>query len=158
MVLDRDTNIHPEIWELLNEVPDPEIPAINLVELGVIRTVERTDDGTIYIVITPTYTGCPAKQLFKDLILEKLAEYGHHKVEITSRLNPAWTTDWMSDATKEKLLKIGISPPSVGDRVIVCPQCKSTDTKLLSPFGSVACQSMYSCNTCKEPFSYFKCH
>ena len=157
MELLQNITTHPEIWDILKEVPDPEIPAINLVELGVIRSVKKLDD-TIHIIITPTYTGCPAKKLFDDLIREKLSEYGYNKVSIVSKLNPAWTTDWLSDATKEKLLEEGISPPTIGDKEIVCPLCKSTNTKMLSQFGSTACQSLYSCNDCAEPFNYFKCY
>jgi ring-1,2-phenylacetyl-CoA epoxidase subunit PaaD len=147
-----------DLWEILKLVPDPEIPAINLVELGVIRVVERLENNKLRITITPTYTGCPAKKLFEDLILEELAKHGYHEVEIISKLNPAWTTDWLSDETKAKLMKDGISPPTIGDRVIICPQCQSTNTKLLSQFGSTPCQSLYSCLDCKEPFNYFKCH
>ncbi|MFT5820006.1 MAG: ring-1,2-phenylacetyl-CoA epoxidase subunit PaaD [Crocinitomix sp.] len=147
-----------DLWEILEQVPDPEIPAINLVELGVIRAVERLTDNNLKITITPTYTGCPAKKLFEDLILEELAKHGYKTVEIISKLNPAWTTDWLSEETREKLMKDGISPPTAGDRVITCPVCKSTGAKLLSQFGSTPCQSLYSCNACKEPFNYFKCH
>lgn len=147
------------IWELLKQVPDPEIPIINLVELGVIRKVESFEDSDLLrITITPTYTGCPAKKLFEDLILEKLAEHNYQKVQIITTLNPAWTTDWLSEETKQKLMREGISPPTIGDRVIICPLCKSTNTKLLSQFGSTPCQSLYSCQDCKEPFNYFKCH
>jgi len=148
-----------DLWQILEQVPDPEIPVINLVELGVIRKVERLDDhNKLRVTITPTYTGCPAKKLFEDLILEELAKNGYRDVEIISTLSPAWSTDWLSEETKEKLMKEGISPPTIGDRVITCPNCKSVDTKLLSQFGSTPCQSLYSCNTCKEPFNYFKCH
>lgn len=154
-----NTNENIDLWEILKQVPDPEIPVINLVELGVIRQVERlSDSDQLRITITPTYTGCPAKKLFEDLILEELQKHGYTRVEIISTLSPAWSTDWLSDDTKEKLMKEGISPPTIGDRVITCPNCKSTDTKLLSQFGSTPCQSLYSCNECKEPFNYFKCH
>ena len=148
-----------DLWELLEQVPDPEIPAINLVELGVIRKVERLNKSDkLLITITPTYTGCPAKKLFEDLILEKLAEHDYKDVQINSILNPAWTTDWLTEETKEKLMEEGISPPTIGDRIITCPLCKSTNTKMLSQFGSTACQSLYSCINCLEPFNYFKCH
>lgn len=150
---------HSDIWKILERVPDPEIPAINLVELGVVRGVERVKDSDkLIITITPTYTGCPAKKLFEDLILEELAKNGHTHVEIISKLNPAWTTDWLSEETKEKMMREGISPPTVGDRVIPCPVCKSTNTRVISQFGSTPCQSLYSCNDCLEPFNYFKCH
>ncbi len=150
---------HPDLWSILSEVPDPEIPAINLVELGVVRKIEQdADTDTITVTITPTYTGCPAKKLFNDLIIEKLAEHGYQNVTIVSKLFPAWTTDWLSDKTKQKLMDEGIAPPTVGDRVVICPVCKSADTRLLSQFGSTPCQSLHSCNNCKEPFNYFKCH
>lgn len=157
MVINPKENI--DIWEILTEVPDPEIPAINLVELGVIRDVQL-DDKTAHltITITPTYTGCPAKKLFEELILEKLAEKGFTNVTIISKLNPAWTTDWLSEETRNKLLKEGISPPTIGDRIITCPQCRSTNTSLLSQFGSTPCQALYSCKECSETFNYFKCH
>lgn len=142
----------------MEQVPDPEIPIINLVELGVVRDI-LIDPTTkkISITITPTYTGCPAKQLFNDLIKEKLAENGIVNFEIIEKIHPAWTTDWLSEETKAKLLKDGISPPSAGDKIVICPHCKSENTKVISPFGSTACQSLYTCNDCKEPFNYFKC-
>ncbi|MBK9191026.1 MAG: phenylacetate-CoA oxygenase subunit PaaJ [Crocinitomicaceae bacterium] len=147
------------LWELLSEIPDPEIPVINLVELGVIRHIEeKPDQDKIIVTITPTYTGCPAKKLFQDLILEKLASKGYHNVEIISQLFPVWSTDWLTDETKEKLLKEGISPPTIGDKIVQCPKCKSTDTKMVSAFGSTPCQSLYTCNICSEPFNYFKCY
>ncbi|MCG8577310.1 MAG: phenylacetate-CoA oxygenase subunit PaaJ [Flavobacteriales bacterium] len=156
MVVDKTQNT--DLWQLLEEVPDPEIPIINLVELGVVRNVSRSEDGLITVVITPTYTACPAKKFFEDLILEKLRENGYDKVEIITQLSPAWSTDWLSEETRQKLMKDGISPPTGDNQIVQCPVCKSTDTKVISDFGSVPCQSLYSCNSCKEPFSYFKCH
>ena len=154
--------IHKEfhhLWEILNTVPDPEIPVISLVELGVIRKIEeRPDQDKVIITITPTYIGCPAKKLFEDLIREKLKEHGYNNVEIVNQISPVWSTDWLSEATKEKLLKEGISPPTIGDKIVICPHCKSSDTKVISPFGSTPCQALYSCNTCSEPFNYFKCY
>ena len=144
------------LWELMEQVPDPEIPIINLVELGVVREI-HADEDKVTVVITPTYTGCPAKKLFEDLIREKLAENNFNHIEIVTKIHPVWTTDWMNEETKAKLLKDGISPPTAGDKEIVCPQCKSLSTKEVSKFGSVACQSFYTCNDCKEPFNYFKC-
>lgn len=157
MVAESIHKNNQHLWDLLREIPDPEIPAINLVELGVVRDVENTGDSII-VTITPTYTGCPAKQLFNDLILEKLKDNGFEQVEIISKLSPAWNTDWLSEETKNKLMKDGISPPADGDKVITCPKCRSTDTKMISRFGSTPCQSLYSCNECLEPFGYFKCH
>lgn len=154
MVKNIDT---AKIWEILKEVPDPEIPVINLVELGVVRGVEYENEKLI-ITITPTYTGCPAKKLFEDLIVEKLKEKEFDNFEVITKNFPVWTTDFLSDDTKNKLLKEGISPPTEGDKIIVCPHCKSTNTKMISQFGSTPCQSLYACNECKEPFNYFKCH
>lgn len=145
-----------QIWTYLEEVPDPEIPIINLVELGVIRNVKMVEKS-LEITVTPTYTGCPAKKLFNDLIIEKLEEKGIKNVTIKTQISPVWTTDWLSEESKAKLLKDGISPPTIGDKNIICPHCKSTNTKVISPFGSTACQSLYTCNDCKEPFNYFKC-
>lgn len=148
---------HQEIWNYLSEVPDPEIPIINLVELGVIRNVEKQNEALI-ITITPTYTGCPAKKLFEDLIREKLIEKGFEDITINTVLSPAWNTDWLSEATKAKMMAEGISPPTDDNKVVVCPKCKSENTKMLSQFGSTPCQSFHSCNDCLEPFNYFKCH
>ena len=138
------------------QVPDPEIPIINLVELGVIRELIIKDDH-LKVIITPTYTGCPAKKLFEDLISEKLIENDIKNFSIESKIHPVWTTDWLSDETRAKLLKDGLSPPTVGDKDIICPNCKSKQTKQISRFGSTPCQSLYSCQDCQEPFNYFKC-
>lgn len=156
MVIQKE---YAHLWELLSEVPDPEIPVINLVELSVVRKIEEDPErDLIRVTITPTYTGCPAKKLFNDLIIEKLKSKGYENVEIISQLHPVWTTDWLSDETKAKLLKEGISPPTLDNKIIVCPHCKSQNTKVISDFGSTPCQALYSCNDCLEPFNYFKCH
>jgi ring-1,2-phenylacetyl-CoA epoxidase subunit PaaD len=154
----KNTNKIDEIWELMEQVPDPEIPIINLVELGVVRDV-KFDEPTqkVSVTITPTYTGCPAKKLFNDLITEKLQENGYQNIKIIEQIQPAWTTDWLSKETRTKLLKDGISPPSIDAKNIICPHCKSTNTKIISQFGSTACQALYQCTNCKEPFNYFKC-
>ncbi len=151
------SSVTEHIWELLKQVPDPEIPTINLVELGVVRNVEVVE-GNIKVIITPTYTGCPAKQLFVDLIREQLAASGYHDVEIETQLYPVWTTDWLSEETKTKLLQTGISPPVADNKPVVCPHCGSKQTKVISRFGATPCQALYTCNSCLEPFSYFKCH
>ena len=145
------------IMDLLQEVPDPEIPAINLVELGVVRGVE-TQDGKPVVVVTPTYTGCPAKQLFVDLIREKLAANGLGDIQVEMRLFPVWTTDWLSEETKSKLMQTGISPPVQRHQAVECPRCGSHLTKPVSNYGSTPCQALYTCSSCLEPFSYFKCH
>ena len=157
-----------DIYGLLNEIPDPEIPVISVVELGIIRSVELLSPRHIKVNITPTYSGCPAMNVFEQDIEKKLHEHGFEKVEIITVLSPAWTTDWMSDESLEKLRKYGIAPPvkgsadkgvlfESGPKVVPCPRCSSIDTKMISQFGSTACKSMYSCQDCKEPFEYFKC-
>lgn len=154
MVVEKE---YPELWDFLSEVPDPEIPIINLVELGVVREIAKEGDKVI-VTVTPTYTGCPAKKLFNDLIIEKLHEKGIADVEIITVLSPAWNTDWLSEETKDKMYKDGISPPTADNKIIKCTNCGSIDTKVISEFGSTPCQSLYSCNQCLEPFNYFKCH
>ena len=141
------------IWELLNNVPDPEIPVISVVELGVIREVKFENDS-FTISITPTYSGCPAVKTFMDDIKTCLKEKGINNFELKIVYSPAWTTKWMSDATKEKLRKYGIAPPS---NKVICPQCKSENTNLISEFGSTACKSLFKCSECLEPFEFFKC-
>jgi len=141
------------IWELLNTVPDPEIPVISVVELGVIREVKFENDS-LNISITPTYSGCPAVKTFMDDIKTCLKENGINNFELKIVYSPAWTTDWMSDATKEKLRKYGIAPPS---DTVICPQCNSENTTLISEFGATACKSLFKCDECLEPFEFFKC-
>lgn len=146
-----------DVWELLRQVPDPEIPTINLVELGVVRSVEEVE-GHLKVIITPTYTGCPAKQLFVDLIREQLAANGYSQIVIETQLYPVWSTEWLSEETKTKLLQTGISPPVAFNLPVVCPRCGSKETNVISQFGATPCQALYTCNSCREPFSYFKCH
>lgn len=154
------------ILSYLNEVPDPEIPVISIVELGIVRNVENTDAG-LRITITPTYTGCPAMRVIEEDILSVLKTKGFEKVEIVTILSPAWTTDWITGEAKKKLLDYGIAPPEKAShdknellgksKVVACPQCRSTNTEMKSQFGSTACKALYVCNDCKEPFDYFKC-
>jgi len=153
-----------KIWQLLEAVCDPEVPVLTIVDLGIVRDVKVKDNG-VEIIITPTYSGCPAMDAISMDIRLKMIEHGYKNVKITSILSPAWTTDWMSDAGKRKLLEYGIAPPqyrsaAAGNKEenIECPQCNSHNTKLLSQFGSTACKALYQCNDCKEPFDYFKCH
>ncbi len=151
-----------KILSILQEVQDPEIPVLTISDLGILRDINIIDDE-IEVIITPTYSGCPAMDAISMDIRLKLIEQGYKKVKITSVLSPAWTTDWMSEVGKRKLKEYGIAPPvnrsdGVSDRLPNCPQCNSTNTKLLSQFGSTACKALYQCNDCKEPFDYFKCH
>jgi len=154
------------VREVLEAVRDPEIPILNIADLGVLRDIYRRDDG-IVVVITPTYSGCPAMQTIEDDIISALAGAGITEVTVETRLAPAWTTDWLSTAGREKLLGVGIAPPaeiSTDKRrltgsapEIACPQCGSSDTEKISEFGSTACKALYRCTSCLEPFDYFKC-
>lgn len=167
------TILTEQIWNILEDVTDPEIPVLTITDLGIVRDVrplpaspEWGGEPGYEIVITPTYTGCPAMDMIAMNIKLALIENGYHKIKITSVLAPAWTTDWMTEAGKKKLKEYGIAPPhhsitrsdGMSDRVIECPQCNSTNTKCISEFGSTACKALYQCNDCKEPFDYFKCH
>lgn len=141
------------IWELLNTVPDPEIPVISVVELGVIRNISFKNKS-YEIAITPTYSGCPAVKTFTDDIKTCLKKNGIRNFKIKLIYSPTWTTDWMTDKTKKKLKKYGIAPPS---ETVICPQCNSKEVELISEFGATACKAMYKCISCLEPFEFFKC-
>ena len=155
------------IFSLLSEIPDPEIPVISIVELGVIRDVILADKETIEVIITPTYSGCPAMKQMEDDVRTKLTEHGFKTIKITTVYDPAWTTDWLSEEAKLKLQKYGIAPPeeTTTDKSfltgkpkhVTCPRCKSKNTVMISQFGSTACKALYKCNECLEVFDYFKC-
>lgn len=162
-----DTGI-PLIWSVLAEVNDPEIPVLSVVDLGIIRDVRLTDSGP-EIVITPTYSGCPAMDMIRADIGTALSRHGFPGARIVTVLSPAWTTDWMSEAGKDKLRAYGIAPPQPLQQVcrlelfrreeaIACPRCHSYHTTLISEFGSTACKALYRCEDCREPFDHFKCH
>ena len=140
------------IWELLKTIPDPEIPAVSIVDLGIVRNVEF-DDDQFNITITPTYSGCPAFSFMKEEIIRHLETEGITNYQINTSLAPPWTTDWMSDEVKSKLKKAGIAPPS---QEVACPQCDSLEVEVVSEFGSTACKALYKCLSCNEPFHYFK--
>ena len=159
-----DTKIPVQaIWKLLEEVSDPEIPVLSILDLGIVRDVKVTGQE-VEVVITPTYTGCPAMDMISMNIKLLLIENGYFNVKITTVLSPAWTTDWMTVSGKDKLKLYGIAPPvSNSDRTgpadgMECPHCQSLNTRLISAFGSTACKALFQCNDCKEPFDYFKCH
>ena len=166
-----DTTVE-QVWSWLGEVADPEIPVISVVDLGIVRDV-AFEDGECVVTITPTYSGCPAMQVIADSVREALQAHGLDKLRIVSRLSPAWTTDWMSDAGKAALKGYGIAPPvqqaidisglHAGIRrraapQVNCPHCGSPHTQLTSEFGSTPCKALYKCLDCREPFDYFKCH
>ena len=142
-----------KIWNILGSVPDPEIPVISVVELGVIRNVEYIKNEYV-ISVTPTYSGCPAVKTFQDDIKTQLKKNDIDNFKIDIIYKPAWTTDWMTKETKEKLKKYGIAPP---EKIIECPQCNSKKIELISEFGATACKSMHKCTECLEPFEHFKC-
>ncbi len=154
-----------KISAILETVPDPEVPVLTITDLGIIRDVKLNGDQ-VEVIITPTYTGCPAMDMITMNIRLALIEHGYSNIKITSVLSPAWTTDWMSDEGKRKLKEYGIATPQdesqrflqPGSFHVQCPQCHSENTKLISEFGSTACKSLFQCNDCKEPFDYFKCH
>lgn len=155
-----------EIWEILSEVEDPEIPVLTVIDMGIIRSVSIEGDLTT-VVISPTYSGCPAMKTIETDIAEILEEKKVVNFKIITQLSPAWTTDWMSESGKEKLRQTGIAPPvgSSSDKGLLmskiktvnCPRCGSADTHLISQFGTTACKALYKCNTCLDPFDYFKC-
>lgn len=152
-------------WDALATVPDPELPALGIVDLGIVRAVECTADGTLVVALTPTYSGCPATELISDEVRRALEAAGHGPVQIRLQRAPAWTTDWISPAGRHKLRLYGIAPPGPVDqaqpihlmaRGLRCPQCDSPRTERLSAFGATACKALYRCLACREPFEHFK--
>jgi ring-1,2-phenylacetyl-CoA epoxidase subunit PaaD len=145
--------------DVVATVPDPEIPALTIEELGILRDV-RLDGETVTVTITPTYSGCPAMEAIRADIRTALREAGHERVDVVTELRPAWTTDWITESGREKLAAAGIVPPSTGPTRLAltlrCPQCGSPDTQELSRFGSTACKSLWRCRACAEPFEHVK--
>ena len=166
-----------QVWTWLGEVPDPEIPVISVVDLGIVRDVALIGDECV-VTITPTYSGCPAMQVIADAVNEALHARGIDKLRIVTQLSPAWTTDWMSESGKAALKGYGIAPPvqqaidisglrgglsaikrgAFVEPEVACPHCGSKHTQLTSQFGSTPCKALYKCLDCREPFDYFKCH
>ena len=150
-----------QLFELLSNVVDPEIPVLTLQDLGVLRDISVIG-GEVKVSITPTYAGCPAMETMRADIESTLAAAGYEHVTVEQNLSPAWSTDWMSESGRKKLRAYGIAPP-VGTACgqssgkIECPQCNSTEVKIISEFGSTACKALYQCQDCREPFDYFKC-
>ncbi len=158
-----------QVYAWLQEVPDPEIPVLSVVDLGVVREV-TWDGDTCVVVITPTYSGCPAMREITQDIQQTLARHGIDEVRVDTRLAPAWTTDWMSEKGREALKGFGIAAPAeraidisgisrrAAAPAIACPRCGSRDTRMVSNFGSTSCKALYRCVSCREPFDYFKTH
>jgi ring-1,2-phenylacetyl-CoA epoxidase subunit PaaD len=174
MVMDTQAATVEQVWTWLGEVQDPEIPVISVVDLGIVRDVAFEGDECV-VTITPTYSGCPAMEVIAESVTEALHAHGLQKVRLASRLSPAWTTDWMSDAGKAALKGYGIAPPvqqaidisglrtgakrfAAPEPEVACPNCGSSHTQLTSQFGSTPCKALYKCLDCREPFDYFKCH
>jgi ring-1,2-phenylacetyl-CoA epoxidase subunit PaaD len=156
------------VYKYLEEVNDPEVPVLNVIDLGIVRDVILHNEDEVEVIITPTYSGCPAMDVITLDIRMALLTLGFKKIKITQVLSPAWTTDWMSEAGKQKLKDFGIAPPTpkqqvcdqklFADEAIQCPHCNSWHTHRVSQFGSTACKALYVCDACQEPFDYFKCH
>lgn len=157
------------IRKLLEEVTDPEIPVLNVVEMGIVRDIYYDEESNLIIKITPTYSGCPAMKAIEQDIIQKLHEYGIPDVLVKQDYSEAWTTNWLTDDARRKLKDYGIAPP---DKIsedaflfefqkikrVPCPYCNSLNTKLQSKFGSTACKALFFCNDCQQPFEHFKCH
>jgi ring-1,2-phenylacetyl-CoA epoxidase subunit PaaD len=156
------------LLEVLHGVPDPEVPALDIVELGIVRKVERRPDGVVVVEVTPTYSGCPAMRTIEEEIVVALRANGYERVELRTVYSPAWTTDWLSDQAKAKLKAYGIAPPgrAVAEQTLVplaatirraaCPYCGSSNTERRSEFGSTACKAIHYCHHCRQPFEEFK--
>ncbi len=150
--------------EWLADVPDPEIPVLTIMDLGIVRDVQCSDG--VVVALAPTYSGCPATEVIENSVIATLQDHGIVDITIRRELSPPWTSDWISDAGREKLRAYGIAPPQRGGskralldgaRHIACPQCASKNTECTSEFGSTACKASYRCLDCREPFEYFKC-
>ncbi len=167
-MVNSSNHIVLRVRRILESVKDPEIPVLSVMDLGIVRDIAVQGEELV-VVITPTYSGCPAFDVIAVQIRMELIAHGFHNVRITQSLSPAWTTDWMSEDGKRKLKEFGIAPPNQVQQIcdqklfapheaVQCPHCSSWNTHRLSEFGSTACKSLYRCADCQEPFDYFKCH
>ena len=154
------------VWRVLEDVPDPEIPALSVVDLGIVRYVRWDADDRLHVGLTPTYTGCPATEVIRGSVRRALMLAGHVDVRVDTVLSPPWTSDWLSREGRQKLAAFGIAPPAepvssprrlFGDPFVACPKCGSDSTEKVSEFGSTPCKAHYRCTECLEPFDYFKC-
>jgi ring-1,2-phenylacetyl-CoA epoxidase subunit PaaD len=165
MVTPADDRLRQRAWDAAASVIDPEIPVLTIADLGVLRGVTVTERG-VEVAITPTYSGCPAMNMIAVEVELALERAGIRAGTVRTVLSPAWTTDWMTEAGREKLAAYGVAPPArvssrralFGEEQASCPRCGSTDTQLVSEFGSTACKSLRRCRACAEPFDHFKCH
>jgi len=145
-----------QVLDCLAKVLDPEVPALSIVDLGIVREVDVDSNKVVTVTLTPTYSGCPATEVIESSVVEALERQGIGDVQIKRVLSPPWTTEWITDDGREKLRKYGIAPPSPSLE-IACPQCESLNTERVSEFGSTACKASWRCRECLEPFEYFKC-
>lgn len=155
-----------DILDILEDVKDPEIPVISIVDMGIVRKVDYEGEKMI-VTITPTYSGCPAMKEIEDEIIKRLSQEGIDNLEVKSSIKESWTTDWLSEKGRVALKEYGIAPPEdsssdkralMGEsRIVQCPNCGSKNTKMVSQFGSTPCKSLFQCSDCGEPFDYFKC-
>lgn len=154
-----------QIWKWLADVPDPEIPVLSVLDLGIVREV-TISAGVVEVSVAPTYSGCPATEVIEQSILAELRKNSIENVKLKRVLSPPWTTDWISEAGRDKLLEFGIAPPEGtlskrellgGKRTVACPRCRTESTTLVSEFGSTPCKASYKCDECLEPFECFKC-
>jgi ring-1,2-phenylacetyl-CoA epoxidase subunit PaaD len=145
-----------QVWQWLGDIPDPEIPVISLVDLGIIRDVAWQGD-VLEVTVTPTYSGCPATRIINLDIETALRDHGVEQIALKRQLSPAWTTDWLSDSGKSKLEEYGIAPPQPAGGPSKCPRCLSVAVEKISQFGSTPCKAQWRCTDCLEPFDYFKC-
>jgi len=144
-------------WAVLARVEDPEIPVLSVLDLGLIRALEETGAGALRVAVSPTYTGCPATEVIRARVDAALTRAGLGPVEVYTVLAPAWSTDWITAEGRSKLTAYGIAPPTPHGSVVICPRCRSSDTELLSAFGSTPCKALHRCRACLEPFECFKC-
>jgi ring-1,2-phenylacetyl-CoA epoxidase subunit PaaD len=154
--------------EVLDQVFDPEIPVLTIRDLGILRAATEHTDGSVEVVITPTYSGCPAMSMIEVNLRATLQEAGYHDVRISTVLRPAWTTAWLTEHGRRQLRAYGIAPPETDSqdkralmgeqRVLECPHCRSRNTQMIAQFASTSCKAMFRCLDCLEPFDYFKCH
>ena len=161
-IVRRNSSEFTNIWNILDVVCDPEIPVLSIWDIGILQDIEFKD-GKYQIIITPTYSGCPAVDAIKEDTAAELTKNGITNFEVKTRLSPAWTTDCMTVEGNNKLREYGIAPPVARESDNresanpICPQCESTDVTMISEFGSTACKALYKCTSCLEPFDYFKC-
>jgi ring-1,2-phenylacetyl-CoA epoxidase subunit PaaD len=158
--------VEQRVWQLLGEVPDPEIPVLSIVDLGIVRRVRQEADGRVHVAITPTYSGCPATEVIRAMVRAALDAAGLCDAILEEVLSPPWSSDWLTPSGRDKLRRFGIAPPeepvASARRLwhaapVTCPRCGSRNTERVSEFGSTPCKAHYRCGSCCEPFDYFKC-